>query len=297
MILDVVYNHTAEGNHLGPTLAFKGIDNAAYYRLVAGRPHALHGLHGHRQHAQHAQPPRPAAGHGQPALLGHGDARRRLPLRPGVRAGPRAARGRPAVGLLRPHPAGPGDQPGQADRRAVGRGRGRLPGRQLPAAVGRVERQVPRLRARLLAGRGAGPRRGRLPPHRLVRPVRVERAQAVRQRQLHHRARRLHAAGPGLVQRQAQRGQRRGQRRRRQPQPLVELRRRGPDGRRGGARAAGPADAELPRHAAAVAGHPDAAGRRRAGPHAGRQQQRVLPGQRGVLDRLGRRRTPSWPSS
>ena len=34
VILDVVYNHTAEGNHLGPILSFKGIDNAAYYRLV-----------------------------------------------------------------------------------------------------------------------------------------------------------------------------------------------------------------------------------------------------------------------
>lgn len=34
VILDVVYNHTGEGNHLGPTLSFKGIDNAAYYRLV-----------------------------------------------------------------------------------------------------------------------------------------------------------------------------------------------------------------------------------------------------------------------
>ncbi|WP_187262981.1 glycogen debranching protein GlgX [Pontibacter beigongshangensis] len=34
VILDVVYNHTAEGNHMGPTLSFKGIDNASYYRLV-----------------------------------------------------------------------------------------------------------------------------------------------------------------------------------------------------------------------------------------------------------------------
>ena len=34
VILDVVYNHTAEGNHMGPTLSFRGIDNAAYYRLV-----------------------------------------------------------------------------------------------------------------------------------------------------------------------------------------------------------------------------------------------------------------------
>ena len=36
VILDAVYNHTAEGNHMGPTLSFKGIDNASYYRLVEG---------------------------------------------------------------------------------------------------------------------------------------------------------------------------------------------------------------------------------------------------------------------
>lgn len=36
IILDVVYNHTGEGNHLGPTLCFKGIDNKSYYRLVSG---------------------------------------------------------------------------------------------------------------------------------------------------------------------------------------------------------------------------------------------------------------------
>jgi isoamylase len=38
VILDVVYNHTAEGNHLGPTLSLRGIDNAAYYRLVPDAP-------------------------------------------------------------------------------------------------------------------------------------------------------------------------------------------------------------------------------------------------------------------
>ncbi len=38
VILDVVYNHTAEGNHLGPTLCFRGIDNSAYYRLAAEDP-------------------------------------------------------------------------------------------------------------------------------------------------------------------------------------------------------------------------------------------------------------------
>jgi glycogen operon protein len=38
VILDVVYNHTAEGNERGPTLSFKGIDNASYYRLIPGNP-------------------------------------------------------------------------------------------------------------------------------------------------------------------------------------------------------------------------------------------------------------------
>jgi len=38
VILDVVYNHTGEGNHLGPTLAFRGLDNEAYYRLVEDLP-------------------------------------------------------------------------------------------------------------------------------------------------------------------------------------------------------------------------------------------------------------------
>jgi len=38
VILDVVYNHTAEGNHMGPMLGFKGIDNQSYYRLVPDNP-------------------------------------------------------------------------------------------------------------------------------------------------------------------------------------------------------------------------------------------------------------------
>jgi glycogen operon protein len=38
VVLDVVYNHTAEGNHVGPTLSFRGIDNMAYYRTVADDP-------------------------------------------------------------------------------------------------------------------------------------------------------------------------------------------------------------------------------------------------------------------
>ena len=42
VILDVVYNHTAEGNHYGPTFSFRGIDNPTYYRLVHGDPRYYH---------------------------------------------------------------------------------------------------------------------------------------------------------------------------------------------------------------------------------------------------------------
>ena len=38
VILDVVYNHTAEGSELGPTLSFRGLDNSSYYRLVPDNP-------------------------------------------------------------------------------------------------------------------------------------------------------------------------------------------------------------------------------------------------------------------
>ena len=74
--------HRPRATSWGRRSRCRGIDNAAYYRLVAGRPALLHGLHRLRQHAEHAAPARAAAHHGQPALLGDGDARRRLPLRP-----------------------------------------------------------------------------------------------------------------------------------------------------------------------------------------------------------------------
>ena len=42
VILDVVYNHTAEGNHMGPTISFRGIDNSMYYRLTPDNPRYYH---------------------------------------------------------------------------------------------------------------------------------------------------------------------------------------------------------------------------------------------------------------
>ena len=112
------------------------------------------------------------------------------------------------------------------------------------------------------------------------RSVRAQRPAAVRQHQLRHRARRLHAARSRQLQREAQRGERRGQPRRREQQPELELRRRGPDRRPGDRRAARAAEAQLPGDAAALAGRADDQPRRRARAHAAGQQQRLLPGQR-----------------
>ena len=64
VILDVVYNHTAEGNQLGPTVSFRGIDNASYYRLSPEDPRYYMDLHRLRQHAPHAEPARAAIHHG-----------------------------------------------------------------------------------------------------------------------------------------------------------------------------------------------------------------------------------------
>ena len=75
--------------------------------------------------------------------------------------------------------------------------------------------------------------------------------------------------------------------RRREPQPELELRRRGADRRSARARAARAAAAQPDGDAAALVGRADDQRRRRAGPHAARQQQRLLPGQRDQLDSTG----------
>ncbi len=136
---------------------------------LARRPPVLHGLHRLRQRAQHVAPARPAVDHGQPPLLGHRDARRRLPLRPRQHARPRAARDQQARRLLRHHPPGPGDLAGQADRRALGRRPRRLPGGQLPGPLDRVERHVPRHRPDFWKGEG-GPSPSS-PPASAARPT------------------------------------------------------------------------------------------------------------------------------
>ena len=144
VILDVVYNHTAEGNHLGPTLSMKGIDNPAYYRLVEDDLRYYMDYTGTGNSLNVRNP------HSLQLIMDslrywvtemHVDGFR---FDLGLDAGPRVLRRRPAGDVLRARAAGPGGQPGEADRRAVGHRAGRLPGRRLPAAVDRVERRVPR---------------------------------------------------------------------------------------------------------------------------------------------------------
>ena len=289
VILDVVYNHTAEGNHLGPTLSMKGIDNPAYYRVVEDdqryymdytgtgnslnvrNPHSLQLIMDSLRYwvtEMHVDGFR----FDLASTLAREfyDVDRLATFFELVQQDPVVSQ----VKLIaEPWDVGPGGY-------QVGR---------LPAAVVGVERRLPRLGPRLLAGRAlAG--RVRLPGRRLVRPLRALRPAAVREHQLRHRARRLHAARPGLLQREAQRRQRRGQQRRREPQPLVEPRSRGADRRPGDPGVPVPRAAQLPGHAAAQPGRPDAPARRRARPDPARQQQHLRPGQRAQLGALGRRR-------
>ena len=83
VILDVVFNHTAEGGADGPTLCYRGLRQRRLLHPRGGQV-ALRRLHRLRQHAQRQPADRAPADPGQPALLGHRDARRRLPLRPRV---------------------------------------------------------------------------------------------------------------------------------------------------------------------------------------------------------------------
>ena len=88
VFLDVVYNHTCEGSQLGPTLSFRGIDNAGLLQAVARQPALQLGFDRHRQHPRPEPSARHADGHRFAATLGRGLPCRRLPLR--SRLDPRA---------------------------------------------------------------------------------------------------------------------------------------------------------------------------------------------------------------
>ncbi len=119
MILDVVFNHTREGNHFGPTMSFKGLDNNIYY-MLAPKPEFYMDFTGCGNTLNCNHPVVRRVHPRLPPLLGHGDARRRLPLRPRGRLRHRrrpAGEGEDADHRRdreRPRP-----RPHQADRRAL----------------------------------------------------------------------------------------------------------------------------------------------------------------------------------
>ena len=239
VILDVVYNHTAEGNHLGPTLSMRGIDNAAYYRLVdddkrfymdytgtgnslnVRHPHALQLLMDSLRYwvtEMHVDGFR----FDLAATLAREfyEVDRLSTFFELVQQDPIVSQ----VKLIaEPWDIGPGGYqvgnfpPQWTEWNGKYRDTVRDFWRGEPATLGEFAARITGIR---------GPLRERRPaPGRL--------------HQLRHRARRLHDPRPRLVQREAQRGQRRGRERRRIAQPLLEQRRggrhrrpRGPDAAR-----------------------------------------------------------------
>ena len=232
VILDVVYNHTAEGNHLGPMLCFKGVDNKSYYRLspederfymdFTGTGNSLNVVHpsvlrlimdslrywviechvdGFRFDLASALA---RELYDVDRLSAFFDVIHQDPILSQVKL------------IAEPWDVGPG-----------GYQVGNFP--VLWSEWNGIYRDTMRDFWRGEADGGEFARAA----HRLERPLPGRRPAAVLEHQLHHRARRLHAARPRLLQREAQRGQPRGQPRRDRRQPLVEPRRRGGDRRPG----------------------------------------------------------------
>ena len=288
VILDVVYNHTAEGNHLGPTLSFRGIDNSAYYRLVDND----------RRYYMDT------TGTGNSLLMRHPHVLQMImdSLRywvldmhvDGFRFDLAATLARqfyevdrlsaffdlvqqdPVVSQVKliaePWDVGDGGYqvgnfpPLWSEWNGKYRDTIRDFWRGQPS-------KVPEFASRLTGSSDLYQQDSR-------RPV-----ASVNFVTCHDG---FTLARLGLLRPQAQRGQRRGRPGRQRRQPVLELRRRRPHRRQGRTRAAGQAETQLPGHAPAVAGSPDAARRRRDGTHPAGQQQCLLPGQRDLLDRLGR---------
>ncbi len=223
VILDVVYNHTAEGNHLGPTLCFRGIDNRAYYRLEDDEPKYYRDYTGTGNSLNVRNP------HALQLLM---DSLRYWVLEmhvDGFRFDLASALAREFYDVDR-----------------------------LSSFFELVQQDPVVSQVKLIAepwdvGPG-GYQVGNFPPQwtewngkyrDTVRdfwrgePATIGEFAA----RLRHLPRRFHAARPRLVQRQAQRGQRRGEQGRRELQPVVELRGRRPVPRSGDSRVAGAAAA------------------------------------------------------
>ena len=192
VILDVVFNHTAEGDQRGPTLSLRGFDNANYYRLP---PHDRSRYENH-------------SGTGNTVSFDHAAVRSLVieGLRywvsemgvDGFRFDLAPVLGRDSSGYnsqcaaVRSAALGSRARVHQADRRALGRGSRRLPARALPGGLVGMERPVPGYDACVLAGRSAAARELRRAVCGVERPFPAPRSQAHRVRQLRGVTRRPH---------------------------------------------------------------------------------------------------------
>ena len=227
MILDVVYNHR-RGQPPRPDARVQGVDNASYYRLMPDDPRHYMDFTGtgNSLNPMHPSVLRLIMDSLRYWVIDcHVDGFRFDLARPSL-ASSTTSTGSPRsstrstrtvvsqVKLI----AEPWDVGPAATRSATSRcsGRSGTGSTATRCATSGAARRTWRLRHAL---------------HRLGRPLRVRRPPAGRLDQLRHGTRRLHAARPRLVQREAQRGERRGQPRRHRRQPLVEPRRRGADRR------------------------------------------------------------------
>ena len=186
VILDVVYNHTAEGNELGPTLSFKGIDNASYYRLMPDEPRYYINDTGtgntlNLSHMRVIQMVTDSLRYW--ASETHVDGFR---FDLGTILAREANGFDNQSGFLKACCQDPVLRTVKLIAEPWDCGPGRLPGRRLSAGLGRMERQIPRHGARLLARRGAG-ERARPAALRLRRHLQSPRPQALGLRQLRHR--------------------------------------------------------------------------------------------------------------
>ena len=292
VILDVVYNHTAEGNHLGPMLSFKGVDNASYYRLMPDEPRFYMDFTGTGNSLNPVHPS---------VLRLIMDSLRYFVIEchvDGFRFDLASALARefyevdrlsaffdtihqdPVLSQVKliaePWDVGPGGY--QVGNFPVLWAEWNGLYRDTMRDFWRAQSNVGQFASRFTGSSDLYQSDGRA-PFASINFITAHDGFTLRD----------------LVSYNDKHNEANGEdnQRRHRRQPLVESRSRGADRRSGDQRAACAPAAELPRDAVPLAGRPDAARRRRVRPLAGRQQQRVVPGQRDLLVQLGRRPTPS----
>ena len=290
VILDVVYNHTAEGNQLGPTICFRGIDNASYYRLVADNPRYYMDYTG-TGNTLNVRHPR--------TLQLIMDSLRYwiLEMRvDGFRFDLASALARELhdVDRLGSFFDIISQDPVISRVKLIAEpwdvGEGGYQVGNFPPMWSEWNGKYRDTVRDYWRGAQNDARRVRLPPDRQLRPLRGHRAAAVREHQLRDRPRRLHpAATSSRTTRSTTRPTARTTATARATTGRGTCGVEGPDRRPGDQRAARAAEAQLPGHAAALPGRAHAAGGGRDRPHAAGQQQRLLPGQRDLVAGLGGR--------